>query len=392
MKLSDITSGAPKAGKGEKTAFAVRMIHYKKLIPSEENRYSMNEIEELANMIELAGGVKQNLLAKKIAPEEYELISGHRRRAAVEYLVEKKGLRQYEMVPVHLESAGSAADRLMMYLSNAGQRKKSDYDRMIELEGVTGALWELQAGTEDDRKKFCEFCEVEVPEKIGGRAFREVVARKLGLSVTKYANLAHISKNLSPELKARFESGEIGISTANVAAALSPEGQEQLAKEKTISLEDARKVKEEEQRKQEEQEEEQSPGQMSIEDYLDSPEEAEGEEKGNAVKIEGHAKAPEAEMERNQLEPDQPRKEASHHIRIGTEEYRKIVRAEKLYKLLKNDQDFRLGDVVGMMRFQDGRNTGKVIWCRITYIEEDVNGLDEKYCIIGFQILRYDPE
>ena len=392
MKLSDITSGAPAAGKGEKTAFTVRMIHYKKLTPSEENRYSMNEIEELANMIELAGGVKQNLLAKKIAPEEYELISGHRRRAAVEYLVEKKGLKQYEMVPVHLESAGSAADRLMMYLSNAGQRKKSDYDRMIELEGVTGALWELQAGTEEDRKKFCEFCEVEVSEEIGGRAFREVVARKLGLSVTKYANLAHISKNLSPELKARFESGEIGISTANVAAALSPEGQEQLAKEKTISLEDARKVKEEEQRKQEEQEEEQPTGQMSIGDYLDSPEEAEKEEKEHAVKIEGHAKAPEAELERNQLEPDQPRKEASHQIRIGTEEYRNIVSAEKLYKLLKNDQDFRLGDVVEMMRFQDGRNTGKVIRCRITYIEENVNGLNEKYCIIGFQILRYDPE
>lgn len=392
MKLSDITSGTPAAGKGEKAAFTVRMINYKKLIPSEENRYSMNEIEELANMIELAGGVKQNLLAKKIAPEEYELISGHRRRAAVEYLVEKKGMKQYEMVPVHLESAGSAADRLMMYLSNAGQRKKSDYDRMVEMEGVTGALWELQAGTEEDRKKFCEFCEVDVPERIGGRAFREVVARKLGLSVTKYANLAHISKNLSPELKARFESGEIGISTANAAASLSLEGQKQLAKEKNISLEDARKAKEEEQKNKEEQEEEQLPGQMNIGDYLDSPEEAETEEKKYPVKIDGHAKVPEQELERKQLEPDQPRKEASHQVRIGAEEYGSIVRSEKLYKLLKNDQDFRLGDVVEMMRFRDGRNTGKSISCRITYMEENVNGLDEKYCIIGLQVLRHDPE
>ena len=392
MKLSDITSGTPAAGKGEKAAFTVRMINYKKLIPSEENRYSMNEIEELANMIELAGGVKQNLLAKKIAPEEYELISGHRRRAAVEYLVEKKGLKQYEMVPVHLESAGSAADRLMMYLSNAGQRKKSDYDRMVEMEGVTGALWELQAGTEEDRKKFCEFCEVDIPERIGGRAFREVVARKLGLSVTKYANLAHISKNLSPELKARFESGEIGISTANAAASLSPEGQKQLAKEKNISLEDARKAKEEEQKNKDEQEEEQLPGQMNIEDYLDSSEEAETEEKKYPVKIDGHAKVPEQELERKQLEPDQPRKEASHQVRIGAEEYGSIVRSEKLYKLLKNDQDFRLGDLVEMMRFRDGRNTGKSISCRITYMEENVNGLDEKYCIIGLQVLRHDPE
>lgn len=389
MKLSDITSGRLSGEKEEKPSFIVRMIHYKKLIPSEENRYSMNEIEELANMIELAGGVKQNLLAKKISPEEYRLIAGHRRRAAVAYLVEKKGLKQYEMVPVHLENTGNAADRLMMYLSNAGQRKKSDYDCMVELEGVTGALWELQAGTEEDRKKFCDFCEVEVPEQIGGREFREVVARKLGLSVTKYANLAHISKNLSSELKARFESGEIGISTANVAAALSPEGQERLAKEEKISLEDARKAKEQEKKKQERQKEEK---QERIEEGRVDWEETEEQSGERYIEIEGHAKIPETELEKNCLETYQPRKKATHQIRISAMEYGHIVSGDKLYKLLKNDQDFQVGDIVEMMRFQDGRNTGKTVKCRITYMEEDVNGLKEQYCIIALEIIKYDPE
>ena len=47
------------AGKGEKKAagFAVTMVHYTKLIPSENNNYSMESIKELAQMIVLAGGV-----------------------------------------------------------------------------------------------------------------------------------------------------------------------------------------------------------------------------------------------------------------------------------------------------------------------------------------------
>lgn len=381
MKLSDITSGT--LGKGERASFPVRLINYKQLKPSSENRYSMGEIEELANMIELAGGVKQNLLAKKIAPEEYELIAGHRRRAAVEYLVEKKGLKQYELMPVHIESAGNAADRLMLYLDNAGQRKKSDYDRMIELEGVTGALWELQAGSEEERKKFCEFCEVEVPEEISGRKFREVVAKKLGLSVTKYANLAHISRNLSDELKSRFEEGEIGISAANVAAALSPERQKKLAEKGNISLEDAKQEKEQEN----EERRKQDRGQRTeVERTCDDRKpEKETEKESDRVVIEGHnCQTPAA----GEMEPQQLKRGITHCIRIGETEYQDIVSGGKRYKLLKNDQKFKTNDDIEMMKFSEGRNTGKSILAKISYLEEGANGLTEGYCIIGLQILR----
>ena len=73
-------------------AFSVVMVHYSKLVPSEKNNYSTDNIKELAHMIVLSGGIKQNLLARKKAPDEYELISGHRRRLAAKYLVEELGL------------------------------------------------------------------------------------------------------------------------------------------------------------------------------------------------------------------------------------------------------------------------------------------------------------
>ena len=88
-KLNDIMAARP----AEKRAqYTVQMIPYTQLIPNRENKYSLGEIEELANMIRLAGGIPEPLFARKRAPGEYELISGHRRRLAVIYLV-KAGIR-----------------------------------------------------------------------------------------------------------------------------------------------------------------------------------------------------------------------------------------------------------------------------------------------------------
>ena len=114
------------AGKGEKKAagFAVTMVHYTKLIPSENNNYSMDSIKELAQMIVLAGGVKQNLLARKKTPDEYELIAGHRRRQAVKYLVEELGHEEYAMLPVHVERDGDLMSEVNLILTNCGARNR----------------------------------------------------------------------------------------------------------------------------------------------------------------------------------------------------------------------------------------------------------------------------
>lgn len=232
-----------KPAREDRPGFAVAMIHYSKLYPSRNNNYSLENIQELANMILLSGEVKQNLVARKKAPDEYELIAGHRRRLAVKYLVEERGLERFAMVPVHLEKSDDVRSELNLILINAGARERNDYEKMNEVARLTELLQALQTGTEEDRELFREVSGQD-PALVGGRELRKIIAEKLGLGETKTANLKHIHSKLSPELKEHFRDGTIGISAANEAAGLPPEEQRKLAEQDKISMEDVRRKKE----------------------------------------------------------------------------------------------------------------------------------------------------
>lgn len=222
-------------------SFPVIMVHYTKLIPSEMNNYSIEGIKELANMIQLSGGVKQNLLARKRTADEYELIAGHRRRLAVKYLVEELGEEQYSMMPVHVEKEDDTLSEINLILTNCAARERSDWEKMMEVERLTELIQAMQNGSEEARRRFKQTFGVE--PGIYGRELRKVVAGALGLSETKVANLNHISKNLSEPLKERFKEGEIGVSVANEAAALPMEEQKELEAQKEIRLSDVKRKK-----------------------------------------------------------------------------------------------------------------------------------------------------
>lgn len=241
-------------------AFSVTMIHYTKLIPSEMNAYSTESIEELANMIMLSGGVKQNLLARKTAPEEYELIAGHRRRLAVKYLVEERGLKEFAVVPVHVEKDGDLLSEIDLILTNCGARERSDWEKMMESTRMADLVKALQKGTEEEQKRFRAVFGCD--PNMNARDLRKLVADTLGLSVTKVANLNHINSGLAPELKERFKNGDIGVTVANEAAGLPPERQIEIAEKETISIADIKEVKSVSES--DTDKEEQIPGQMEI--------------------------------------------------------------------------------------------------------------------------------
>lgn len=230
------------AGKGEKKAagFAVTMVHYTKLIPSENNNYSMDSIKELAQMIVLAGGVKQNLLARKKTPDEYELIAGHRRRQAVKYLVEELGHEEYAMLPVHVERDGDLMSEVNLILTNCGARNRSDWERMMEVTRLTELLKAMQTGSQEERDRFREWIGLE--PGLSGRELRKLVAELTGMSETKVAQLNHINNNLAPEMMDKFQTGQIGVSVANEAAGLPPEKQQELAGKDEVKLADVKAV------------------------------------------------------------------------------------------------------------------------------------------------------
>lgn len=232
------------AGKGEKKAagFAVTMVHYTKLIPSENNNYSMDSIKELAQMIVLAGGVKQNLLARKKTPDEYELIAGHRRRQAVKYLVEELGHEEYSMLPVHVERDGDLMSEVNLILTNCGARNRSDWERMMEVTRLTELLKAMQTGNQEEQDRFREWIGLE--PGLSGRELRKLVAELTGMSETKVAQLNHINNSLAPEMMDKFQAGQIGVSVANEAAGLPVEKQQALASQEEVKLADVKTVSE----------------------------------------------------------------------------------------------------------------------------------------------------
>ena len=67
-------------------------------MPSKDNFYSTENIDELAMSIELVGHIEQNLVVKPEAHGKYEVVAGHRRRLAALKLVQE-GKEEYRKVP-----------------------------------------------------------------------------------------------------------------------------------------------------------------------------------------------------------------------------------------------------------------------------------------------------
>lgn len=80
----------------------IERISYSKLVPSEDNFYSMQEIEELKTAIELAGRVLNNLVVTPLEDGKYKILSGHRRHRAVGMLLDE-GKTEYEFLPCSVE-------------------------------------------------------------------------------------------------------------------------------------------------------------------------------------------------------------------------------------------------------------------------------------------------
>ena len=81
-----------------------QMIHYSNLKNSNKQFYTMDPdvILDLADHIEMAGGIQEPVVARKIDVDRYEILGGHKRVAAVRFLVEERGRNDLAFVPVHV--------------------------------------------------------------------------------------------------------------------------------------------------------------------------------------------------------------------------------------------------------------------------------------------------
>ena len=98
--------------------FKVTMLDVEDLMPSKDNFYSTENIDELAMSIELVGHIEQNLVVKPEAHGKYEVVAGHRRRLAALKLVQE-GKEEYRKVPCLIKKeSDTIKDKPYIYQCN----------------------------------------------------------------------------------------------------------------------------------------------------------------------------------------------------------------------------------------------------------------------------------
>lgn len=204
------------AGEGLETVekdFKPLRLDYEKIKVTVHNKYSMDDIEELAAGIELAGGLHEPLILGRVNGE-YWLASGHRRRAAIDMLVQG-GAEHFRMVDCRYKDMSEAEFRIHVLIGNTFNRHYTDYDKMMEAEEWKSALKAAQK----EKLLILEH----------GERVRDYVARIMGTSPATIGDYGRINKNAAPEIKEQFKEGTIGVSAAAAVSQLPEENQKEIA-------------------------------------------------------------------------------------------------------------------------------------------------------------------
>lgn len=223
-KISNIFKEEPKKAELHPRR-VTRWIHYTKLTDNpaqyrygktaeekEALKESIRQKEEaLADLIEADGEVLQDLLVRKTNTDEYEIIAGHHRKNACRILVEERGLEQYAMLPCIVKEFSDIRAQFSCYSSN-GYAKKTEYEIMCELEGMSHLL-----------RTYPE----EFPNLPSGR-LADKLAAQLQMSKSTIGEYRTIANNLGEKGMQAFQSGNLKKSAAVEMATLPEEEQEEL--------------------------------------------------------------------------------------------------------------------------------------------------------------------
>lgn len=203
--LADVLKDVPNLGTTRKELEYLR----RDLIDADPNNfYSLDGIDALAANIQLCG-LQQPIVVRPTEGGRYVVVSGHRRRAAIELLAAEEPEKWAE-VPclVERDEASPELQQLRLIYANADTRTKSSADLAREAEQVEELLYKLQ----------------EQGYEFPGR-MRDHVAEAVKASKSKLSRLAMIRKNLNFHFTKLWESGQLRDSVAYTLAQASTEDQ-----------------------------------------------------------------------------------------------------------------------------------------------------------------------
>lgn len=210
FNIADIIGSVSDLNTGAEGREQLKYIDFERIHPDPGNFYSLDGLEELAGNIELIG--LQQPLRVRPDPEhkdEYIIVSGHRRRAAIELLV-KEGKDAFRLVPCLIEGhqESDAMRELRLILANSSTRKLTSADLATQAKKVEELLYKLkEEGTE-----------------FPGR-MRDHVAEVCQVKASKLGKLKVIREKLIGNLQKDWERGNLRESVAYAFAKQKPEVQ-----------------------------------------------------------------------------------------------------------------------------------------------------------------------
>lgn len=418
------TLGIAHTGKESEKEYKDIVLDYQDIVITKHNKYSMDDLQEMAAGIELSRGLQEPLILGKVNGA-YWLNGGHRRWSGVDILV-KEGKEQYRQVPCRYKEMTETQFKLELLIGNTFNRKKSDYDKMME-----AAEWK-EVLTQAKKEKIFVLEE--------GQRVRDYVAAILGESTGTIGTLEAINNNATDKVKEQMAAGTINTSTAHEISKLPEERQQEIMQEIEeskaagidLKAEEIQRMTEEKKKNVSESDTEEkhcagddyeTPHPEGITSLCYSCTEYEtcNVKTGTCVKCDQYknrAEAYKTEEQRYSEEQDRIDRETAkklrekadeekmnnipsktqesgqkvHQIRVGTTFFEDIVSGKKNFTIRKNDRDYKVGDILEKLEFADGRNTGRSVRLLVTYMVEEFTGLEDGYCIMGTSLVNEDDK
>jgi len=190
-----------------KEGFEIEYIKLDDLTPNEQNKYSMENIEDLAESI-LTAGLKQNLDVIRMNNGKCKIVTGHRRYAALKLLV-SQGHEKFNLAPCTV----SILDSVKLPVS--------DENKELYLINVTNA--EARKDTVADiYNQFLDYHKIYTDAKNNGYQLndkmRNLIATDMSLSPAQVAKMYYISSHGSDELLQAISENKVTIAQANEIA------------------------------------------------------------------------------------------------------------------------------------------------------------------------------
>lgn len=197
----DITSVLKDVSNPDTNREQIKYINLSLLDEDPNNFYQLSEIPQLADNISLCG-LQQPIRVRQKEDGRYTIVSGHRRRAALEMLV-ADGYEQWKDAPciVERDVVSPSLQQLRLIYANANTRKMTNAEIGEQAEQVEKLLYQLK----------------EEGYEFPGR-MRDHVAEAVGQSKSKLARLKVIRENLDSSWADDWKSGALTESQAYALA------------------------------------------------------------------------------------------------------------------------------------------------------------------------------